>query len=286
MNTFTRVLYQRGRQAGVSLVEVVMATGIVGIVAAGGYYQMKNINVVKANLARGQAVDVIEFGTRKLLEQDDVILATVARSNSPALKQCFAGKGCQSPANPATKDQPIPVKAYSVQMYLPGQTKPFAGKSVFFDKNGTLWDPNAPGSVRPRSRYRMLTDLLVGCDAACASPSHVAVRFAIQKWDSNKRSWRTLRADTVDRIDNGKFSLKGMTLECPAQQVLRGVGVQGEPICVSINDLEYEGTTNGNNIVVDIKPRDCRTLNKDAKDQYYVHGYDKEGNIKCEPKTW
>lgn len=257
-------------QKGATLVEILVAAAFLGIIVVAGVLQMRNINTVKAALQRGQAIDVIEHSTRALFAREDVLKASADKSSSTKLKQCLNGNGCNNGAS------------YNVDMYLPNQSKPFAGQNVTFDVSGSPCNMASGGC---RGVYRQPTRITTRCASggSCTSASNVSVSFAIVDIKSGK----TLRTDVVDRRLATKTQLGGASLSCPSGQILRGIGMNGEALCTKLSNVQYEDAKSGQvSINIKVQPSDCRDKNTTADDQYFVAGYDKNGVVQCKAKDW
>jgi len=258
-------------ESGATLVEVMVAAAILGIVAVGAVIQTKSFNTVRAAMDRGQALDVIELSTSSLLARDDVIEASAAKASGGALKACLAGKGtCKSNGE------------YAIDMYLPRQNTPFAGASVGFDNSGSPCNTGLKANCK--SKYRQTTTVITRCNSSsdCSPPLGVSVRFSITEISNGE----VLREDQVDRSVTYSGMTSGMNLSCPNYHVLRGVGLKGEALCTKLSDIEYEDVGNTPPSMIFVKPGDCRTKNTNANDQYFVNGFDTSGVLSCKQKEW
>lgn len=258
-------------ERGITMIEAVIAMGILGVVIVGGSFHMKNVNHSLRSMQEFQTADALELNLFKIFSNDANVRYTVAKSGISKLINCVKGSGlCTDKAK------------YPVSFYVNKQSTPFAGKSVYYSKDGS---PCLQNSCRS---FQILTEVITYCSgkATCVFPTHLAVKFNLK----DVKTGKSYRSNLVEMVVEQPTAANAYALRCPSgDQILRGIGFSGKVLCTKANKVKYADADNfkgGNKFKVE--PRDCRTENNagDPKDQHAINKLDKDGKLSCVKKNW
>jgi prepilin-type N-terminal cleavage/methylation domain-containing protein len=261
----------KSKQRGFSLIEVVIALGFLTVIAGGVMLKVDSIQNHIRTSERLLALDSLERSLMQMVSDRQTILYSADQSSQTALKNCLLSDNalCQDGA------------AYRLPLYLPGQETPFTGAQVFYDYQGNRCQGDCPG-------FRVITFITVQCASGnqCAQPAHSTVRYDIFHHDQGKN--QKVRRDFVDvrRYANGKFP--GLSISCPSeQQILRGIGINGRPLCVNLSEVElYDEEGKKLSGKIDVKPVDCSSTATGPDDQNVIVGISPGGELQCAERFW
>lgn len=269
---FLRQKFLKNCQSGFSTVEALIATGILGTVVVGGTVHMKNVNHTLEDLRYGQTTDAFEHNLFKVLSDSRNIDYTVSKAASAKLKGCTKGTStCKNG------------ERFPVDLYLDKQLTPYAGKSVYFDKNGMQCTKNTCQNLQ------VLTDVVIYCGnaATCTKANQLGIVYSIVKLEG-KKPGVTLHSGGVEVVSSNNATVTGFNLKCGNNQVISGVGFSGQAICENINKVKYSDKFQDSGLTLTVNPVDCRTMNdpNDPKDQHAIGDLNIKGELSCKPKTW
>lgn len=256
-------------QHGFALIEVIVVLGFLIAIIGGVLLKVDSINNHIRQTERILAVDNLEQNIMELLSDHDTLIYSVKRAGNAALRNCLLSETatCQSGAT------------YRQDFYLEGDQVAFTGPTVFYDHKGNRCSGQCEG-------VRVITSVNVRCAQgnSCNQPLHTTVRYEIFATGQDQ----AMRKDFIDikRYSDGKFP--GISLSCRSpQQVLRGIGINGQALCVNRNQIKLQSQDgeklSGN---FNVAPRDCSQLNQAEKDQSFILGITEEGTLLCGERFW
>ena len=254
---------------GFTLIESIVATAfLMGIL--GGV--MIKVNTIKEHIVRTEKVlslDSLESWLRPILVDQEAIAFSASKLKDKRLSNCLEGRfSC------------LDKQEYSLSIYLRGQKEPITGRKAKYDRDGVTCDERRCGYYRIRTS--VTTHCAIGSN--CSNPEFLTVKYEIQDL---KENGKTLRLGFLEsnRFRNKRFPQLSVT--CPGDQVLRGVGISGEPLCVRQGDVKLTDASGDIDTgVIDVKRRDCRQINQDQRDQYYIQGMTRSGDLLCAERFW
>ncbi len=257
-------------QQGFSLMETVIALGILAAIASGVAVKMDNIKSHMEETEQIMALDNFERQLIDLLSDFETIKHSVRLSNRSALKACFFSEtvSCQDEQ-----------KAL-VNIRLEGTRQALTGPRVYYDLQGNRCQSACEG-------LRVISSVIVRCSTGklCAQPDNVISRYQIVRTSDKK----VMRDDYIeaDQFSNGQFP--NINISCPSRdQVLRGIGVKGQPLCVSRSTISFVDDVGGQLTgQIQVKPKNCSDLNQDPnQDQNFIVGISASGELLCAPRFW
>ena len=259
-----------GSQQGFSLIETVIALGLLTAIAGGVALKMDSIKSHMEQTEQIMALDNFERQLIDLFIDFETIKHSVRFSSNNSLKNCFF-----SETSPCQDNQ-----RYGVNIRLEGTREALTGPQVYYDRMGNRCAAKCEG-------MRVITSIIVRCSVgtSCPQPDHVVVQYDLVKTGDDK----ILRQDFIEanQFNEGKFP--NINISCPSQdQILRGIGIKGQPLCVSRNTVSFVDDKGGKlKGQIDVQPKDCTAFNQDQnKDQYFISGISKTGELLCGERFW
>jgi prepilin-type N-terminal cleavage/methylation domain-containing protein len=251
-------------QKGFTLIESVIAMGIIGIVMFGGIYEIRKANQIEDIYREAMALDSIESFLMDVLSARDGIVTSARRSGRTRLYRCLsrASSPCRSG------------RGEKVSFFPTAKGPPVTGGKIYYSKDGR---PCGKPGCGP---YRVSTTIVPYCArgyASCAYPAQVQVRFEI------RRGGKAIRSGRIERV-RSPLDVKDLSAACPNEFVLRGIGMNGEPLCINSKKVKYVDADGAPKTSVVVKSKDCRSLG--GGDEYFVSQIDKSGDLVCTKKFW
>ena len=257
------------KSAGFTIVESVVASSILLAILGG---VMMQVNSIRASISKSEqllALDAMESWVSPLISDVEAVKYSSTFIKNRSLQNCLNGRtSCRHGGK------------YNIRIRLKGQKEPISGNSSKFDRNGMVCQ------TKNCEAYRLRTQVITNCMSgnACRSLGYLTVRYDIQRI-ADKKVLRT-RYLEVNRFESARFP--NLSVSCPGNQVLKGVGISGEALCEKQEDIKFVNdigqTITGN---IDVKKKDCRASNQDpANDQYYIQGMNQNGDLLCAERFW
>ena len=256
-------------QSGFTLVESILAFSVLTAILA--MVSLK-VNSVRSHIKKTEqilALDALELWLTPILSDYETLSFSSTFLRSRTLENCLTGRSaCRSGST------------FQFALYLKGQKEPLTGPSSAYDRNGSLCTEEKCGE------YKILSQVRVNClsGGTCRNSEFLNVRFDMIRIRDNKRI-RTRFIETSKRKNN---RFPNLSIRCPGQQILRGVGINGEALCVRQEDIVFQNSR-GESLTgtVEVKNKDCRDGNQDQnRDQNFVLGMDQNGNLLCDERFW
>jgi prepilin-type N-terminal cleavage/methylation domain-containing protein len=263
--------FLKSGQRGFSLLESLIAMAIFAITIVVSSYQVETGKGLILDMQKRFTVDSMESFIIDALSQPDIIKASMIKmKKSSAIRKCFFGSSICHHRDSA-----------QINMYMFGDKRPFTGtykRMVNYDRSGKLCRAG-----KPCIGFAIATNIFTYCAGTktCEKPAHIAIEYTI--YSKRRKLGRKLRHGTVEQINDKSDAFKNIEISCRKGSFLRGIGMNGKAMCVSQDDLVYE---DGKTAEIEIKPVDCRKLNKERSDQFFVKEITKKGSLVCSPKTW
>lgn len=265
-------MHKRKRQAGFTLIEVLLAVVMVGVGFLAVAIQMKTLKATLSETSRLMAMDSFERYIGDYLRSKDIISYSVKMSGDPGLARCFAGKGC---ANGRTRE---------FDVYLPGEKKPITGPKVLYDDDGVPCEMSqAKKGAKACGSFSLMTSIQTNCfrTANCDNPEIVLLKAEFRRV-GDKKSQRTFVRE-MERHSGGRFA--NQVIQCYENgAILKGVGVLGEALCTPRSKIVYIDGDKARRGDVVAKHKDC--LEETGDDQSFVKGINTDGTVTCSKKFW
>ncbi|SMF78139.1 hypothetical protein [Pseudobacteriovorax antillogorgiicola] len=256
------------RSDGFTLVESVIAGAVLLVILGGVMMKVTSITDHIRKTEQILALDSLESWLAPLLTDLESLRYSASLLKDKQLQACLEGKlPCRS-----DRDFPLPV-------FLKGQKNPISGAGSRYDANGNLcFDDKCEA-------YQVNTVVQTNCSvgAVCESPSFLTIRYDIVDSKSNK----TIRKFFLEanRFRNKRFP--NLYTTCVENQVLRGLGINGEPLCVALSDIKLKNSAGDIDTgQIQVKAKDCAEANSDDRDQFYVRGMNRQGDLLCAKRFW
>lgn len=280
--------HNRISERGFSLLEAVIALGILGVILVAGGAKIRTISNSLAASRKSMSADALESRLRDTFHRAEHIQYSARTFGSQKLRGCV--QGTSSCPNGFNEEMPL---------YFAGQTtKAITGPGVEYTLDG------APCYTQGCGKFRATSRIYIFCNngaTTCNPPSSYSMELTITD-TANKVVMRD-RVEVEKTVDASQFD----GVICPMGSVLRGVGLSGGPICIEQNKVEYADAEIAKAGNFEVKREDCRPVDdrytedqiKDFEkaggkfaiprfdyDDFYVGSIDKKGTIKCLPKNW
>lgn len=289
-----KIIQKHRRESGFTLVETVIALGVLLLVGAAVVPRFRMIERSMNRMSARQNAATLESELRSVLSDERNMKYSATKSGNSAIQSCIVDKkNCTHKAT------------YPISVYAVGQTKPIAGPDVFYKRSGERCYTAGCGPIS------VTTEIAFFCTkgaSPCSPYNAVATKFAIRDSESKeakKNDSDLLSSDAVEMQQNTDQLSSTLYLSCPKGQVLRGIGLNGGPACIAIKDIKYQDAENRNNGKFTVKRETCfgkvkvqkpkqggaegemeEVEEDDRSDKKYVEGIDKNGSLKCKEKTW
>jgi prepilin-type N-terminal cleavage/methylation domain-containing protein len=255
------------KQQGFSLIETLISLGILSVVGAGVLTKVKTIKHSLQETSRVMSMDALEAGLGNYMRSRSIIYYSANKSTNGQLKNCFNQGLCSNG------------QGFEVPLYIEGVKDSLTGPDVTYDESGTVCEKACKG-------FQIITTLRPSCSKAntCNGPDFVSVEAEVRSSVDRK----TIRRFAYDMQKYTGSTFPGLSLSCKdSNSVLRGIGLQGEPLCTPKSGIVLMNSENkpvSTNLT--ITPQDCSLADKKAEDQTHVAGYQKDGKIICAPRFW
>lgn len=258
----------RCRESGFSLLEMMLAVGLLGFLSSGFVIKLKAMRDSLNNNAAIMARDALESSISAMVRNPDLVRYSLEKAGASALLSCLKGETlCKDGVN------------MQLPLFREGQPKPFTGADVYYDKNGSLCAERCPG-------FRFSTVVTARCvvdGSTCTKPSYVLVVGRIT--DSTSGTLLRELVQEVDEVVDKKLS--ELSLQCPLNDsLIYGIGLNGDALCTPLADIVLKGPAAETPGASSLQASDCRTNNQSASDQFFVSAIDASGKVSCAPKFW
>ncbi len=257
---------------GFTLIEILIALAVLGISVSAVAVKMRQAQGVLNETNRLMALDALEASITAFEEDPRVLNYSIEKATNSYLKSCVLQR------NTCTQG-----KGFALDLYRVGDSAPMTGNSVRYDAQGK---PCAPGPCQAAFSYRTIVFPSCARTATCSGPDYVLLRTDLLRLDRNPPKLVRSFVREVERSRDQKFP--GIQLNCKdSSNVLRGIGLGGEALCVPLSTLSYaddQGQALPQNLQV--PPVDCRTLDQNTGDQHYIQALDKNGKLSCANRFW
>lgn len=243
-------------QAGMSLVETIIALGILGIVFVGGGVKMKSVQERLNRVRTTQSADALQSYLRLAMADEQNINATVDSLPPSTLKNCLkTGSGCRDGLE---GDFPV---------HLVDGSGPISGASVRYTREGSVCRTPNCGPLAVTSRLRLFCTAGGFRRQACLKGRFLAVEFSIRDLERKdaKGAGILLARDAVEVDVRDESYVRNLSLSCGPDQIIRGIGLTGAALCTSIGSVKYAYGSSMKPGDVEVKAKDCRPTKKEKR---------------------
>ncbi len=261
-------------ESGFSIIEVLISSSILLTLFAGLGYKMKSIKKQLDDTAQVMAIDALEGSLIDFMKSWDNIAYSLDHAGPLNLRRCFRGQTTC-----------IHNSKFEIPLYREGQSQPFTGARVIYDKNAV---PCQPKGVCEGPRLSVRTIVSPQCmqreSQSCQGSHYTLVIAEIYQVESGKIVRKFIQE--VEKYADGKFP--GLSLRCSqAGSVLHGIGLRGEALCTPREEIALlDVAAHPVPLEIAVTPLDCSSMNKSVDDQYSVKGLGADGIISCAPRFW
>lgn len=291
------------REAGMSIIEVIVAMAFLGAILLTVTNQ---ISTVKKHLRGTQnimALDALEASVLPLLADEDIIKISVAASGDAYLQKCFndAGSTCETfnPAVASASNNQIPEtsKYRPLTFRLAPDSEPLTGPEIYYDQNAA-----AQPSTKRQKGFQIHTYIYASCAPnanGCFFPDYVSIKYKIVATTNDGKPSRLLRVGYTEmlfpdhsRLDDSA-AMQSQLFErleprsCPGPlYAIKGFTATKNPICASHFDVVSElraATTE--DLATDAEGR----LNIEpviCPDGFHISGISAENQLACRRNFW
>jgi prepilin-type N-terminal cleavage/methylation domain-containing protein len=262
----------RDPQEGFGLVEVLIALAILSVSIAAVTTKVKQAQILLAESSRLMALDALEASIIDFQQDPRVLNYSVQKGTNAYLKSCILQLGTC-----------ISGRGFALDLYRTGDSQAMTGMSVRYDAQGA---PCQTTDCKSTFSYRTIVFPSCALTTTCSGPDFVLIRTDVLRVDRSPPKLVRSLVREVERYRDKKFPQ--LQLTCPnSGEVLRGIGLGGQALCVPLASLVYRDAKGDIlNPQLSVTPRDCQSFDASIQDQHFLQAIGSEGALTCAPRFW